>query len=111
MGSTGSAIRTAIGDAKRSKKLQLGGKGLSSIPKKAFDIKGLKEVWLQDNDIHDLPFDLMEKWDHIDLFYVNANPKVAKIPTSVKAWKHLEEVTHIYVISVSYTHLRAHETD
>ena len=98
-------------DAKKSKKLQGANRGLNRVPPGAFGIKGLEEVWLQNNDIRGAPFfhepdesalsspnstpalppGKLSGWGSAELVYLNGNKQLEGLPKETKHWLRLEE--------------------
>ena len=72
----GSAESKFVQDARRTKKLQAANQKLKTIPKGCFDIKGLEEVWLQHNDIDELPPKEIQQWTEVELVYLKGRTHI-----------------------------------
>ena len=74
-------VKVAIDAAKKIKKLDLGGFGLTEIPPEVFELTDLKVLWLHDNNIAEVPDDIskLEELQQIRLY----NNHVRELPSSI----------------------------
>ena len=91
-----SHLKEPLKAAKETRKLSLSGMNLSTIPVESFGIKGLEEVWLQENEMEIID-PTVSQWKEIKLFYAYGNC-ITQIPQEVENWELIEEVCHFFCL-------------
>ena len=97
---TARKIASAIELAKTLNKLDLGGLGLTEIPKEVFELSALKILWLNDNNLTEIPPDIskLENLNQVRLYnnqLTELPPEIGKLPKLGVLWAQKNELTYL----------------
>jgi Leucine-rich repeat (LRR) protein len=97
---TAKKIAAAIELARTLNKLDLGGFGLTEIPKEVFELPALKILWLNDNNLTEIPSDIskLENLNQVRLYnnqLTDLPPEIGKLTKLGVLWAQKNELTYL----------------